>query len=164
MTRQEAFKPPLGYCGDCIWRTTVGNCRRMPPTRDMRVAVVDSGDFCLVPLWPTVGNLDWCGEFTPKAKPITAGTPAACGDTEDCRGACEGCPDAPPPSVRPAEEDLPSPTLGDCPAPAVRARRRDPVVWETQGLSPQPPARADKEPAPSIPAGRVPDGKEGNRG
>jgi len=98
------FKPPLGYCGDCIWLTDAGYCHRMPPTAQS----------ASTPCWPIVGTLDWCGEFTPTIRETYS-----CGLKKCVRDICDRCPD-PPPSVRPAEEDPPSPTLGDCPAPAVR--------------------------------------------
>jgi len=84
------FKPPLGYCGDCIWLTDAGYCHRMPPTAQS----------ASTPCWPIVGTLDWCGEFTPTIRETYS-----CGLKKCVRDICDRCPD-PPPSVRPAEEDV----------------------------------------------------------
>jgi len=59
-----------------------------------RLLVVPQGAFDALVDWlaEEVAQVAWVKES------MAASTPAACGDTEDCRGACEGCPDAPPPS------------------------------------------------------------------
>jgi hypothetical protein len=103
MTRQEAFQLLVKLCAHSVpipngamvkVCDAHGGGAEMSGTSPGRILVVPQGAFGALVNWlaEEVAQVAWVKES------MAASAPAACGDTEDCRGACEGCPDSPPPS------------------------------------------------------------------
>jgi len=147
MTRQEAFQLLVKLCAHSVPipnGATVqvcderGNGTKMSDAGRGRLLVVPQGVFGAFVDWlaEEVAQVTWVKESMAASAPagLRPMNNVDCAVEGCTRDSCDGCPDYEsgvgkevpesdnyyPESFRPAEEDPPSPTLGDCHAPAVR--------------------------------------------